>query len=99
MAYSETITSVSETNQGTDQRHFIFLKLTVLSICPKLSCVLFSLMSYKRRGRKGRLFIKVQKSREMRSAVHKTSYAELSVLLSQGWRIGMIVAVYVDCAL
>lgn len=76
---------ISVRNQPRNRsKAFHFLKLTVLSICSKPSRVLFGLMSYKRRGRKGRLFIKAQKSREMRSAVHKTSYAELSVLLSQG---------------
>lgn len=38
----------------------------------------------------------------MRSAVHKTTYTGVAVILSQGWRIRMVVATggsNVDCAL
>ena len=74
--------SVSETNPVTVQRHFILFVLNL----PMFSSVL------KGRSRKGRLIIKVQKSREMRCAVHKASYAGMSVILGQGWRTKMFVA-------
>lgn len=50
--YWETITSVSETNQGTDRRHFIFSLPFSLFV---LDLPVFFLVSYptERRGRKG----------------------------------------------
>lgn len=61
-----------------------FLKVTAFSLCPSPAHVPFGLISYKRRGGKGRLFITVEMSREVSSAVRKAACAGMWVPLRAG---------------